>query len=489
MAKLSLKNQKTNIVVTAIILAIALVVGSIVAVDFVSFRQYNAYFNTDLVDEIQHFVDYSPNLKGTVGADTAIYIKYGSKNTVALIKAENADQLNTLDSLNATGKHICGITGSESLTIAKASLTTVNEVADVVAAAAAVKAGTADAAVMTYAEAKAAVAADSSLAVSKAEVEKVPSMLVLGGTHPNEPAGQIAATIILESATVERGILYIVTETNRSGYTHTHPQEASPEYYHLTAKDGSQRTFKFGSRASNTVDQWPTPDMYSHKQSGQTLSASEVRNLNRAYPGSVDGNYTERVAYAVTQIIRQNNISIAIDLHEASPEYSNINQGVYHQAAESITGEASLLAEMAGIDTLNFSQSPINFHGLTHRELGDYTNALVYLFETSNASQGKYRGPFTEDLIVTGKDKLYDIAEEAGLLYAPPVHIDERAARHVCCVDVLAQAFNNASGLTRESYDGTSIVDYSVLGDFSISMPSYMDIYTNGAGYYLAPAK
>ena len=41
-----------------------------------------------------------------------------------------------------------------------------------------------------------------------------------------------------------------------------------------------------------------------HASSGQKLSGSETRNLNRAYPGRPDGTFTEKVAYAITSLIR-----------------------------------------------------------------------------------------------------------------------------------------------------------------------------------------
>ena len=42
--------------------------------------------------------------------------------------------------------------------------------------------------------------------------EAGPSVLIIGGTHPNEPAGQIAATVLLENIEVEKGTVYIITK-------------------------------------------------------------------------------------------------------------------------------------------------------------------------------------------------------------------------------------------------------------------------------------
>ena len=306
--------------------------------------------------------------------------------------------------------------------------------------------------------------------------EPGPSILIIGGTHPNEPAGQVAATVLLENLTVERGTVYIITEANRSAYTHSHPQEASIQYFGIETPYGV-RTFKFGSRATNTNQQWPNPDVYVHRNSGQKLSSADTRNLNRAYPGSENGTYTERVAYAITECIRQNNITITIDVHEASPEYQTINTSVSHNRKEAlkIAAAATLMMESNDV-SIRYEESPLNLHGLTHRELGDYTDTLAFLLETSNASQGKIRGAFTEELVLTGKDKFYQKAMEKGIgkiLYAAPVSLDERVARHVYGVYEIIQAYNK--------YYGTE-----GLGELKINgFPSYQDIMTNGVGNYL----
>ena len=55
------------------------------------------------------------------------------------------------------------------------------------------------------------------------------TMLVLGGTHANEPAGVIAAVVMLERASVIRGRLIIVPYANMMGRSHTFPQDAHPQ--------------------------------------------------------------------------------------------------------------------------------------------------------------------------------------------------------------------------------------------------------------------
>jgi hypothetical protein len=259
------------------------------------------------------------------------------------------------------------------------------------------------------------------------------SCLVLGATHPNEIGGYMAALVLTENAKVTQGTLYIIPRANRSGLTSTDPGDAAPSRVHVNTPSGV-RWFKYGSRATNPMDQWPDPDVYIHASSRQNLSGSEVRNLNRAYPGRPDGNFTERVAYAITELIRKERIDMTIDLHEASPEYPNINSTVAHEKAMQIAAMGLINMQMQGIE-IKLEPSPANLHGLSHRELGDYTDTFALLMETSNAAQGRTRGATNERLAVTGKDKCYEILVKYDLLYVPYDEnghpLEERVGRHV----------------------------------------------------------
>lgn len=268
------------------------------------------------------------------------------------------------------------------------------------------------------------------------------SMLVLGGTHADEIAGHMAAITLIESASVTKGTLYVIPRANNSAYTHTYPQEASPEIIHIETASGT-REFVYGSRATNPLDQWPDPDIYIHASSGQTLSGNETRNLNRAYPGVEIGNTTEQIAYAVTEMIREKNITMTIDLHEASPEYPNINSTVAHQNALSLAALGGIDLDLDGI-SMRVEESPTTLHGLTHRELGDYTQTLALLMETANPCQGRLRGATNEALAVTGVDPCYEIAAKLGYLYIDydenGVRLEERVARDLASISVYAKA-------------------------------------------------
>ncbi len=293
-----------------------------------------------------------------------------------------------------------------------------------------------------YLPALAGTRGDTEIYVFQGE-EEGGSLLVLGGTHANEPAGYMAAIVMAERADVKKGTLYVIPHANNSGFTANDAGDACPLYLHFDTASGS-RAFRFGSRATNPIDQWPDQDTYVHAASGQTLSGSEQRNLNRSYPGRPDGTLTEQVAYAITELIKADRIDMTVDLHEASPEYPNNNSTVAHQRALPIASRGLMYMLMEGID-IKLEASPENYHGLTHRELGDYTDTFALLMETSGATQGRVRGATSEMQALTGLDKCYELlGTTTDLLYVPYDEnghpIEERVGRHLSGVLCYVQA-------------------------------------------------
>ncbi|RPH93981.1 succinylglutamate desuccinylase, partial [candidate division KSB1 bacterium] len=195
------------------------------------------------------------------------------------------------------------------------------------------------------------------------------TMLVLGGTHPNEVAGFLTTYLLVENVSVSRGRLLVIPRANHSAFTTTEPGEAQPAQFEIKTA-GGMRAFRCGGRFTNPLDQWPDPEVYLHFPSGQQLSGAETRNMNRAYPGRASGDFTERAANAITALVRAEKVDLVIDLHESSPEYPVINAIVAHERAMDMAALANLSLQSEG---LNFAlePSPQNFHGLTHRELGD----------------------------------------------------------------------------------------------------------------------
>lgn len=316
---------------------------------------------------------------------------------------------------------------------------------------------------------------DSDIYIFKGE-EEGGSTLVLGGTHGNEPSGLMAAILLVENAKVNKGTLYVIPRTNGSGLTHNDPQEGSPQRFHIKTPFG-ERWFRYGSRATNPLDQWPDPDVYVHAASGQNLSGSETRNINRAYPGRPDGTYTEKMAYAITELIRKNNINLTIDLHEASPEYPVINAIVSHEKAMGIASQVAMNLEFEDI-AISLEPSPVNLRGLTHRELGDYTDTYAVLMESANAAQGRLRGRTDEALVLTGIDDRYVEAQKLGRLYVPYDEnghpLEERVGRHLSGV----MQFITVMG--ENEPDKEMIVE---------NVPIYADLMENGIGQYLKEVK
>lgn len=298
------------------------------------------------------------------------------------------------------------------------------------------------------------------------------SMLVFGGTHPNEPSGLLAAVLLIENAIIEKGTLFVIPRANNSGFTHNDPQEGSPQKISIKT-DFGKRWFRYGSRATNPIDQWPDPDVYIHASSRQQLSGSETRNLNRGYPGRADGTFTEKVCYGFAEFIRKENITLTIDLHEASPEYPVINAIVSHENAMDIASLVVMNLEFEGVN-IGLEPSPVNLHGLTHRELGDYTNTLSVLMETANASQGRLRGKTNEALVLEGKDPMYVKAKKLDRLYVPYDEsghpLKERVGRHVAGIMEFSRS------LSYVYPDKEIIIE---------NMPSYEEVIQNDIGKYL----
>lgn len=299
------------------------------------------------------------------------------------------------------------------------------------------------------------------------------TVFIMGGTHPNEPASALTAVLFLERAEVEKGRLIIVPFANIMALTHNSPQEAHPQYINFTLPDGSFRTFRYGSRATNPIYQWPDPDVYVHPQSGQELAGSERSNLNRAHPGTPDGALTQRLAYAFRLLVTAEKVDLSFDLHEASPEYPVVNAIVAHENSMELAAMVAMEMEISGVP-VRLEPSPKNLRGLTHREWGDYTDTMPILMETGNPSQGRLRGRTDEALVLTGADKYYAWASDLGLLFIPyeadqPIGL--RVARHTASVT----AFFDALGF----FDPEKEVVVS-------GIPTFEELVEQGLGPFLS---
>jgi hypothetical protein len=298
------------------------------------------------------------------------------------------------------------------------------------------------------------------------------TILLLGGTHPNETAGFIAATVVTENAKVRKGRLIVVPQACASGFTATDPLEGCPTHFTLTTPSGN-RTFRFGSRGGNPLHQWPDPLVYRHYPSGQQLSGLESRNLNRSYPGKADGSFMQQVGFAFLQLIKKEHVTIAFDLHEAAPEVMIINAIIAHEKGNDIAATAVLNLEFEDLK-YSLEVSPKNFHGLSHREWGDSTGVYPFLMETSNPIQGRLRGVTNEALILNGNDPFYKTAAQLGNvrityeLDGEPLSL--RVARHLQGFLTLIAAYSE------QHPEHSAVVE---------GIPDYQSVVKNGVGEFL----
>lgn len=298
------------------------------------------------------------------------------------------------------------------------------------------------------------------------------SVLIMGGTHPEEPAGQLTAWVMAENASLAKGRLFILLSANRSASTVTRLGGAYPPDFTIPTSWGGQK-FRMGDRWSNPLDQWPDPEVYIHYPTRQELAYVDIRNLNRAFPGRPDGTLTERTCYAICELIRREKIDIAVNLHEAELQYPVISTIVAHQKGQDLAALASMMISSSefpiGIET-----SPQALRGLSHREIGDHTDAISLLFEAPEPFLDATRGRTNRELLLTGKDEFIVRAGKRGLLFEKIDEkgwpIDVRVGRH--CTAIL-QVLEIWSG----DNPGRAVVVSGV--------PRYADVIKNGTGAYL----
>jgi hypothetical protein len=295
---------------------------------------------------------------------------------------------------------------------------------------------------------------------------------VIGGTHPQEIAGMLAAVLFVENVTVKKGRLIVVPQANRSGFTHTDPMEAYLHSFEIPTPGGT-RWFRVGMRLTNPADQWPDPEIFVHAPSGERMVGHEARNLNRVHPGRANKWLTSRVSSGLTELASQ--ADVVFDLHEAQPEYPVINMMVVHERAFETAATAVAALEARRIP-MSLAASPKNLHGLSHREFGDFTKAEAMLAESANPAMGRFRGRTSEDLVVGGRDANYEQATKLGRTF---VKFDQngwplalRVARHVAAIEEVINAWNDLHD------DKTLEVE---------NIPDFKGITSKGLGAYLKP--
>ena len=301
--------------------------------------------------------------------------------------------------------------------------------------------------------------------------------LIWGSTHPEEPAGVMTAALLVENLKVTQGKVIIIDRENNSASTNTRVGEAYPRFFTYET-DWGTKVWRFGDRHANQLDSWPDPEVYIHYPSGQTLANVDIRNTNRNWPGKANGLLTERTNYAVMQLIEQEGVDMTLDLHEAELEYTVENTIVVHEKGQSVAAMVSMMLTAETFDVpVGMEFSPTALHGLSHREVGDWSDAASYLVEVAEPMLDRIRGITDEELLMSGKDRFVMMAGDRGLLYAPIDEngwpIEKRVARHVAVATKIMEVNNSVNP------DQTILIE---------GIPTYEEIMANGlAPYYHNP--
>ncbi len=297
-------------------------------------------------------------------------------------------------------------------------------------------------------------------------------MLVLGNTHSNEPASLLAALILVENAVVETGTLYVIPQFNNSGGRNTRPGDGYPLYFEISTEWGKKK-FRMGNRDASPLDQWPDPDVYIHYPDRQLLSYLDIRNTNRTWPGRPDGVKMEKVTFAAMELLRQEDVQVAVDIHGAETMFPVTNCIVAPEDSIRIATMASMTVKaMEGFDS-HVEPSPRGFRGLSHREIGDYSDTLPFLLEAPIPFLDQPTGPKTPEFLLHGRDPFLLSLAQKGKLFVPYDEsgwsIEKRVGQHCSVLLELARQYS------RKNPDAAIKIS---------NVPRYADIIEKGVGYY-----
>lgn len=303
-------------------------------------------------------------------------------------------------------------------------------------------------------------------------------VLVMANTHANEPAGLLTAVIMIENAVVEKGTLMVIPEFNASAGRNTRPGDGYPLYYDVPTEWGAKR-FRMGNRDTSPLDQWPDPDVYIHYRDKQLLSFIDVRNTNRTWPGRPNGPLMEKVTFAAMEMMRKDRLNIAIDMHGAETMFPVTNCIVAPQKSAKIATLVSMTVKaMEGFDN-HVEPSPPNFHGLSHREIGDFSDTLPFLLEAPIPFLDQPTGPKTVKLLLDGKDPFLLSLSKKKKLFVPYDEngwpIEKRVGQHCSVALEIIRQYSKKNPDTAIRISG---------------IPRYADLVKNGVGHYFHdPAK
>ncbi len=302
-------------------------------------------------------------------------------------------------------------------------------------------------------------------------------VFIMANTHANEPAALLASLIFIENAVVKKGTLIIIPQFNHSASRNTRPGDGYPLYFEIPTEWGSKK-FRMGNRDASPLDQWPDPDVYIHYPDKQLLSFLDVRNTNRTWPGRANGPLMERVTHGAMQLMREKNVDMAVDVHGAETMFPVTNCIVAPEKSVRIATMATLtIKAREGFDS-HVEPSPSGFRGLSHREIGDYSETMPFLLEAPIPFLDQPTGPKTVKLLLDGKDPFLLSLSKKGKLFVPYDEtgwsMEKRVGQHCSVVLELMRQFSRRLPEKKIEVRG---------------VPRYAEIVKNGVGYYFHDPK
>lgn len=130
-----------------------------------------------------------------------------------------------------------------------------------------------------------------------------PAVMIVGGIHGNEPAGSLAASKFMQ-VPVLKGTLIVIPRAN------------------TLALDNNIRTLP------------------------------EIEDLNRAYPGKMDGTPAQRITYDIVQLMHKYQVSMVLDLHEGYA-FNAVNQKSVGETILPGNDDRSVLLAMEAVEYIN----------------------------------------------------------------------------------------------------------------------------------------
>jgi predicted deacylase len=298
------------------------------------------------------------------------------------------------------------------------------------------------------------------------------TVLLMGNTHSNEPAALLASLIFLENGKVDQGRVIVIPQFNHSGGRNTKPGDGYLLFFDIPTSWGSKR-FRMGNRNAAPLDQWPDPDVYIHYPDKQLLSYLDVRNTNRTWPGRPDGMLMERVTYAAMELMRKEKVDVAIDIHGAETMFPVTNCIVAPEKSKRIATIVTMMVQaMEGFEN-HVEPSPKGFRGLSHREIGDFSDTMPFLLEAPIPYLDQPTGPKTLDLMLTGKDPFLLSLSKQKKLFVPydstGWSMEKRVGQHCSVVLEIMKQFSKKYKKRAVRIEG---------------VPRYAEVLEKGVGYF-----